>query len=668
LNEGIIYPQGFSPVVAFASLIFGYLPPVAVFYVTGFFNVLIILGAYFLGKTVDSGRWRIGLSLAFIFAFVAAWPKYMTWGSNAFVASFPLFFICLSLCPVLVKNGSTWKNDIAVGVLFGFLAVLHLQVFEALLATLFVLWIYSVVRHRNARYARPFHNLGIIGVSMIVLSPFVLRQIAVYSYPLHNTGVPLDVDTTTLRPDFSLVITGLSQLFENVAINPTLIVFSLALFAISVPTLILRWRRCGSVQTQDLARIGLGLLLGELLIFLLAAISPNNLPFYAQPLLLYFPFYFFVAAATHPLYEYISSVLSKRLKITGARLRQSLAFGIALVLVISMYSPFLYQSIFNDVSSLQGSYLVFGVTTQQDLELLLWMRNSLSSNEVILINNFQSGAFIPSIASQKAIFPSFGSSQSISYQRLITLLEANTVNATVYELMKSFNITGLYVGGGVSPWDGGVHRFDPYLFLGNPHFKTVKKFGNAYLFQVGYHDTSKIFFDDFEHEEWNDYGWKSAVHGYGLGNISLSEGQYGSSKSLKMTSEATYTLTESSHMNCFSRPFFLQDDYGVTLSFSLTLAESLHGKDTFTVLVSDVDSNRTLVISNPGGIFENYENTLLMATPAGLMEFDLSKEWDQKFFSPLPNILVLTFAVYDFDGIVNVACVDDITLTSVSPN
>ena len=105
LNEGIIYPQGFTPTVAYSVFLLNYSPPQAVFYVTALFNSLTILGVYFLGKMLSlSEGGKIGLSLAFIFTFVASWPKYMTWGSNSFVASFPLYFVCLSVFPLLMKE------------------------------------------------------------------------------------------------------------------------------------------------------------------------------------------------------------------------------------------------------------------------------------------------------------------------------------------------------------------------------------------------------------------------------------------------------------------------------------------------------------------------------------------------------------------------------------
>jgi len=148
LNEGIVYPQGFSPIAAYSVLILNYSPPQAIFYLTAFFNALTMLGAYFLGKTL-SRKCYLGLSLAFVFAFVAPWPKYITWGSNAFVASFPFYFVCLSLLPFFVKDKLKVEAVFAIGILFGYLSVLHLQMYETLIASLFLLWLYMYSRARK---------------------------------------------------------------------------------------------------------------------------------------------------------------------------------------------------------------------------------------------------------------------------------------------------------------------------------------------------------------------------------------------------------------------------------------------------------------------------------------------------------------------------------------
>ena len=676
LNEGIVYPQGFSPIAAYSVFVLAYSPPQAIFHLTAFFNALTILGAYFLGKTL-SRKSYLGLSLAFVFAFVASWPKYITWGSNALVVSFPLYFVCLSLFPFLAKDKSKIEEIFAIGILFGYLSVLHLQVYETLIASLFILWLYVALKGEKDRWRRLLNLIAVSGVSLLVLSPFIYRFFAFYSYPYHNIGLPADVEMPIPQPSLSVVLIGIVWIFENLAANILLRIASFALFFASV-LIIVRVRRKNSfTQTNQLTMIGTAMLLGQLLIFLFGAISPADLPFYPQPILLYIPFYFFIAAFSFLLYHFFSSRLSKKnlakTKEPKLKTKKLLVTTISLMLLLGVYAPFLYQSIVFDVRNLHGSYAVFSVTTKQDLQLISWIRANLSRNAIILVNTFNSGTFIPSIANCKVVFPFTASSYSVSYQKLVSLLEGNVLNATALDLMENFNITNIYVGEGVSSLDDGRHKWYHKLFLGNPNFKLVKNFGNAYLFQFNYTDLSTVFFDDFEHILWYRDGWAARYYGNGLGNVTITT-DFGcdGSRCLRITAQAVYTPSERGYARQVFREIFVQNNSDVTLSFYLNATEGFHNKspfnDTFAVFISNVYRNQSMVITTPNGIYEGYAYAISLDGFAGFFEFNgsssLSTLWHQMFNSSSPNPFILEFVNYDFDGIESVAYVDNITVTS----
>lgn len=668
LSEGIIYPQGFTPLVAYSVLIFGYSPPQAVLYVTSLFNVLVVLGAYFLGKALSlSEKWMLGLSLAFVFAFVASWPKYITWGSNAMVASLPFYFICLGICPLLVKGKPDVKLILAVGLLFGYLSVLHLQVYETLIAALFVLWVYMVLRKEKGMWPRLGYFAAISGVSLLVLSPFILRQFAFYWNPYHNIGVPADIATPLPQPSLAIVLATVKWLFENFTADPILNVVSYVLIFASILIMVLLHRKKDrDVQTTELLKLGIATLLGQLLIPLLAAFSPGNLPFYPQPLMLYISLYFFIAAITYSLYHYFSFVSRKALRKVfefelGAE--KFIVTSISVMLFVGLFGPFLYQSIVFDPWRLYGSYSVFGVTTQQDLQLISWIGNNLPANATILINDFQAGAFIPSIANRKAVFPSFGSSTSSSYRRLVSLLEKGIINMTTLTLMAQFNITDIYAGSGVSPSDGGIHKWNPILFLGNPHFELMKNFGDAYLFHCNYSDTSVVFFDDFEHKYWDENGWQTQHIGNGLGNVTTStDFGYDSRRSLRITAQSVYTISEWSYAQYVSREIFVLNDSDVTLSFYLRAIEGFHGNDTFAVVVSNAYHNQSMILTTPNGVYGSYTNAKALGGFEGLFRDNLSASWHKFFNSSLPCTFVLEFVNWDFDGIENVAYIDDVNV------
>jgi hypothetical protein len=678
LSEGIVYPQGFTPMVAYSVLISNYSPPEAVFYLTAFFNAFMILGVYFLGTTLSlSKKGYVGLSLAFVFTFVAFWPKYVTWGSNAMIASFPLFFVCLSLFPFLTKEKLNVGTILAIGFLFGYLAVLHLEVYELLIGALFVVWLYTAIKKRDGALGRLLSLALIFGLSLLVLSPFLCRALVWYQSPGHNVGVALDIQLPLAQPTLSILQTNAVWLFVNLTGgNMLLTIASLALFFVSV-LLAVHFRKDTSFSGASwLIKLGIASFLGESLILLLAGLDYANsarardLPFYGNPLFLYFLLYFTIAAANFYLFYLFSSHLSRKILAktdeTKLKSRKLLVSAISVMLLVGIYSPFLYQSIVLDVGWIHSSYAIFAATTEQDLQLMLWIKENLTKNATILVNNYQSGTFIPSLANRRIIYPDFASSYSVSYQELQTLLEQNNLNVTAMDLMKHFNITDIYVGSGVSPFDNSKHQWNPELFLGNPNFELVKNFSNAYLFQFSYTNSNIVFQDNFEHADWYDDGWQSYAFGNGVSNVTIATSSGGNSRRcLKMTAQVVPDPSEWMYGQCVSREIYVQNNSDVTLSFYLNATEGFHGKDTFAVFVSNVYCNQSMIIATPNSVYENYTNT----TPLGSSEgaygpYSLSAYWRRMFDSSLPSTLILELVNLDFDGIPNVAYVGNITITS----
>jgi hypothetical protein len=349
--------------------------------------------------------------------------------------------------------------------------------------------------------------------------------------------------------------------------------------------------------------------------------------------------------------------------------KKLLVSAISLMLLLGVYAPPLYESIVLDRGLIYGSYAVFSITTEQDLQLILWIRDNLPKNATILINTFSSGTFIPSIANRKVIFLPHAFSYSVSYQKLVALLEQNKLNTTTFDLMEHFNITHIYVGVKASPWDNYIHRWNPLLFLGNPNFKLVKNFGDAYLFQLNITNPNVVFFDDFEYADWNDNRWQTHDNGVGLGNFTITSTYgYESQRSLRSSAKATYTLSEWKYMGYLSREFFWQDNSDVTFSFYLNATEGFNGKDTFAFLISDIYHSQSMIIATPNGVYENYAHAISLEDTEGAFEFkdnsSLSKLWQQMFNSSLPNPFILELANLDFDGVENVAYADNIEIVA----
>ena len=579
---------------------------------------------------------------------------------------------------MITKEKLNVKAICALGLLFGYLAVLHLQTYEALIASLFVLWVYIALKGEKDRWSRLLNLVVISGLSLLILSPFIHRQFAFYQYPYHNIGVAADAEMPIPQPSLSLILNGAKWFFENLASNALLTIASLALFFVSILIIVHFRRKKEFNEARGLVTLGIVMLLGEFLVFLLAAINPADLPFYPNQLLMYFPLYFFIAAVNFSLYYFFSSYFSRKLLTktdeTKLNTRKLLVSAISFMLLVGIYSPFLYQSIVLDVGVLHGAYAVFGVTTAQDLQLILWIKENLTKDAVVLVNNFQSGAFIPSIANCKTLYPPFGSSYSVSYQKLVAWLERNSVNVTAMDLMKQFNITHIYVGSGVSPWDNWEHRWNPKLFLGNPNFKLVKNFGDAYLFQFIYTDPNIIFLDDFEHASWDENAWQAYSYGNGLSNITIASNfGYGSERCLRVKAQAVYTTWEWTYACCVFREIYVQNNSDVTLSFYLNATEGFYGKDTFAIFVSNVYRNQSMIIATPNSVYNSYAHNSYAHAIAldgfeGFFEFNgsssLSILWHQMFKSSLPGTFILELVNLDFDGIENVAYIDNVKVTS----
>jgi hypothetical protein len=330
----------------------------------------------------------------------------------------------------------------------------------------------------------------------------------------------------------------------------------------------------------------------------------------------------------------------------------------------------LYQSVVLDAGYLYGSYAVFSITSAQDLQLILWIKDNLPKDATVLVNTFSSGTFIPSIANRKVVFLPHAFSYSISYQELVALLEENKLNATTFDLMKRFNVTHVYVGYTVSPWDNYRHRWNSMLFLGNPNFELVKNFGDVYIFQLNVTDPNIIFSDDFEHMNWNDNKWRIYDNGFGLGNTTIiSSNENGSERSLKIAAKAVYTVWEWKYIRYISREFFVQDNSDVTFSFYLNATEGFNDQDSFAVFVSNIYRNQSMIITTPNGVYENYANAISLNSTEGFFEFkgnsSLSELWRGMFNSSLPSSFILEFANLDFDGIENIAYIDNIEIASI---
>ncbi|MFX1564109.1 MAG: DUF6541 family protein, partial [Promethearchaeota archaeon] len=556
-TEGIIYPQGFHSIVAYIVCISNYLVPSAVLYTTTLFSAMSVLGAYYIGKALSS-KWYFGVSLALVAAFIASYPKYITWGSNAFVASIPLYFVCLSFVPSLLEEKREFgvSEVVVIGILLGYLAAVHLQPYETLFASIGLWWMIKMARRKQRAFSHIWYILIVFLMSLIVTSPFFYRWLIWYPYPYNNIGIPQDVEIpmTMWVPhalsnyqDIPQVILNGVNYFWNM-LGPYVLLKVIYLIIGCLGIIITIVKRKNNAFDCRIVQISLVTMGGQMLVLLLAE-SFLYSAFSPQPILLYLSLDMLIGIFAVWLCRSVFLWLSKKtvIKINSSQLRFGITKNSKVLVVVLLagmlvYGPFVYCSVFNELREIRGGYGVWAITTTDDLELMLWIGDNLSQDSVILVNQYESGLFIPSVSYRKIMYPRTASAYSRSYQTLGTLLEDKNLNATTFNLMKHLNITHVFVGCHTSIFDMYKHKWDPQLFLQNPNFDLVRKVGNAYLFAFSCKYPEVAFRDDFEYDSPEETAWEfyipSEYEGRGFGELTISSNHtYHGNKSLMITAK-----------------------------------------------------------------------------------------------------------------------------------
>jgi len=639
-----------------------------VFYVSILFKALCVFGAYFLGKALGSGR-AYSLGLSFVFAFMSSWPLSIVWGGNPFLVGFPLFLVCLGLffSMFCFRRKNSFAELIAVGLLFGYLSAIIFSYVQTLIMVAFLVFIYYLVRKRRGMSHTLLELAAVFGVSLLPLSPFLFRFFAFYPYPGHNIGTPSDFAGWTSQ---QLYITqALQWALDNV--SPYVLLRAITIL-ILISFIVLLWktknyRNAKPVVAFALAVFAAAALLSFISFFLSADFG--IISWGHQGIILSVSINILIIAFYVKLAEFYREGKSKCLSKFFSKGSYATMF-LTITLLSSITAPFLYCRFIADPESLRGAYSMFAVTTQNDYDLMLWMKDNLTSNAAILVHPNEAGLFIPVVSHHRILFPWGGSSLSSSYQTLVGLLENNTLDTTTYQIMQHWNVSHVFVGVKVIYWMFGNYGWNSELFLGNPNFKLIKNFGDAYLFELEEYNPDIVLLDDFEYANWGQNGWQSDSFGNGLGNVTVAtDSGYNGSRCLRITAQSVPTIREweLKYAYWISREIFVLNNSDVTLSFYLDATEGFRESDTFAVLISDVEHGQSMVITTPNGVFDGAPGAITMDSRQGSFSYNLSRKWQQVFNSSLPSSFVLQFLNYDFDGIENLVYIDNITITS-TPN
>jgi hypothetical protein len=666
LPEAIIYPQASHVIFAFASYMLNMNAATAVFYVTILFKALSVFGAYFLGKMLGKSV-AYGLGLSFVFVFVSNWPLNLTWGGNPFLVGFPFFLVCLGLLFSLsrfhVKHNIV--ELLTVGLLFGYVGSIILSYLQVLIMIAVLVFLYYLIRKRSGLTRTLGEFAAVFGVSFLPLSPFIYRFFVYYQYPGHNLGLPQDfAGWVSGQLHFSQ---ALLWAFDN--LSPYLLI-KVAIIIILACFALLLWKTRDRQTAQSVVGFALAVFGATTLLSFAAFLLPANFSIISwghQAIILSVSFSLLIAAALIKFAEFREGKIERLSKIFPKG--SAAALLLAIIVLALVASPFLYYRLTVDPKRIRGGYNVYAVTTQSDYNLMTWMKTNLSSNAVILVHPFGSGLFIPAVSHHKIVFPYSGSSLSSSYQTLVSLLENDTLNAEAYQIIHYWNISYVFVGSHVASTSINSPTWVPELFLGNPNFKLVKNFGDSYLFKVEENNATVVFADDFEHASWDQNLWKIYSWGKGLGNATINDNSDSSgSKQLAITAQSLPISGqwELQYSYRVERDIFVPSNTTeVTLSFYLNALQGFSGNDTFAIVVANTQHTQRIVFTTPNGVYPDYPDVTVLNSREGLFSYNLSEVWEGLFNSSLPQRFVLQLVNYDFDGVPNVAYVDNITVTSM---
>jgi hypothetical protein len=653
LSAAIIYPQGAQVVFAFASLILGVSTPISVLQVTPLFGALTVLAAYHFGKSLDK-RKHAGLALAFVFTFISMWPTYVTWGGNTMVMAFPLFilaatFLAQATSPDHMLEKHNTLSYILAGLCFGYLASLHISLFVVVACGWLMLLLYKLLRH--LQIADDLKRIAIIfGISLILISPFVYRFALYYDLPGQNIGLPADTASPEVAPlplinerlTLSTVGGFLLDLPFQYNISPypltrgILIVLSIALFGGIFYKALIK-RRLTELETvvSILMVVSVALLFTDTINVVPTTSLRGSFALYICLMLL-------LGSFSLSLWKCLAK------NVTNFKSLKALALMILVLGVI--YAPFVYYKFEEDASTLRGLISIDAVATQDDYDMMAWMRTNLTKDAIILVNPFDAGLFIPALSQRIAVYPFSAYDLSASYANATLNLSNGTLDSAVYRYLDAHNITYVYVGprfsrlAGPPATSGGDFNWNPWLFLDNPNFGLAKKIGDAYLFKYRPNNTETVLEDKFDYPVLDYGGWKVTLLGDGVARVSLTKGH-------SVTGSGGLLLYAKSEgepcMAAVWRGVFVSDSSNVTMFLNSAVA-GYGSKDSVMLVIANL-SRTSFARAN---------------LTSGLSQFNLTKMWEDQNNIALPESFLIEILSYNTDGVPTAVFINSISITA----
>jgi hypothetical protein len=189
---------------------------------------------------------------------------------------------------------------------------------------------------------------------------------------------------------------------------------------------------------------------------------------------------------------YLAYLVLKRLSKNSQRavkkkFSRNRLLAVALLLLLISAMSFLsvpvvleQQQTYNRVEFYLNYYNVLG---PDDVLLMNWIKENVSSQALILISRGDSGQYLTAV-SEKQTFSGYNGLEN--YNSLMTLLTANSSDLRAIPNMIDNKISFVYIGSKPSTFalDSAIRRpFNASQFLATPYFNLTKEVGNAWLFE-----------------------------------------------------------------------------------------------------------------------------------------------------------------------------------------
>ncbi|UCE96878.1 MAG: hypothetical protein JSV51_04635 [Candidatus Bathyarchaeota archaeon] len=664
LPEGLVFPQGASVIFALATFLFGWTPAKSVFYCTPLFISISILGAYYLGQKI-SKKASFGLIFSIAIGFVGTHPRILTWGGNNFAVAFPFFLLCLALLIDIFSSACELRKRevIIIGLLFGYLASIYFTAFMVIVISLTLWLVYAMMLRQGDGVKRVKIFLIILIFSLLPIIPNIFKFVIWYPYPGHNIGLPSDVTARSIwafpSPLWPFEIIrdySYPQLFK--AMIFILLVCGILSLIFSKP---LKSR----LSKNILILIGCTFAIPEALIILSWHFSFLRMITGATTCVILFVSLDLLVAFFA--YDIFSS-FGRRIRAFPAgrhKIRASLRFSFLLYV---MLMPFFFNALYVDSELLVSHYSAYAVTTQDDYELMLWMRDNLDDDAQILINSFDAGNFVSSIAQKASTYPFTWSQSSQAYGKLVENIHLGRFTSSEYITMERLGITHVFLGSQSSFWWIGDKNWYPRFFTSNPNFKLSKSVGGAYLYEFQLVNPNWIFFDSFEYSFLTGSGWRVyspmeiAENGEGYIGVGSAYSYDGTNSLTTFTRKVTGDIFWISVI----KEVYLGDYEGasdnIELCFFLNACLGFGVNDALMFVISSGDWRDQLFFSTSKQIAVR-EELIILANGSGVNKFDLSRMWSENYGASLPNAFFIQIINHDADEVPNLGYVDFILLS-----